>query len=215
MLYFVGVGSGDPELITLKAVRILREVDAIVLPDSGKESAIWKIIEKWVENKPVYSVSMPMSGRKENWQSAHRQAVEQIEILLQKHASLAYPMLGDTGIYASGSYLMQQIAPYYPCQVIAGIPSVCASAAALGIPLCQQGESLVISDHVPCENGDNVVIMKAGKQLEELAKQYHDRDIYLACDLGMEHEWFGKLQDLPRDAKSYFMTAIIKKRHEP
>ena len=45
MLYFVGVGPGDPELISMKAVRILQEADVIVLPDSGRDSVVWKIIE--------------------------------------------------------------------------------------------------------------------------------------------------------------------------
>ena len=47
MLYFVGVGPGDPELITMKAVRILQEADMIVLPDTGKNSVVWAIIERW------------------------------------------------------------------------------------------------------------------------------------------------------------------------
>lgn len=67
MLYFVGVGPGDPELITMKAVRILQEAAVIVLPDSGRDSVVWKIIEKWVKNKPVYSVSIPMHGMKHEW----------------------------------------------------------------------------------------------------------------------------------------------------
>ena len=43
MLYFVGVGPGDSDLITMKAVRILQEADAIAIPDSGKDSVVWKI----------------------------------------------------------------------------------------------------------------------------------------------------------------------------
>ena len=48
MIYFVGVGPGDPELISIKAVHVLQDADAIVLPDSGKNSAILPIIEKWI-----------------------------------------------------------------------------------------------------------------------------------------------------------------------
>lgn len=75
MMYFVGVGPGDPELITMKALRILQEVDAIAIPDSGKDSAVWKIAGKWMESKPICHLPMPMKGRKEEWEDAHWQAV--------------------------------------------------------------------------------------------------------------------------------------------
>lgn len=51
MLYFVGVGPGDPELITMKAARILQEADAIAIPDSGRDSVVWKIAGKWMEGR--------------------------------------------------------------------------------------------------------------------------------------------------------------------
>lgn len=89
MLYFVGVGPGDPELITMKAVRILQEADMIVLPDTGKNSVVWEIIQRWVKNKPVHSVSVPMHGAKQEWQAAHQHASEQICELLEEYETVA------------------------------------------------------------------------------------------------------------------------------
>ena len=146
MLYFVGVGPGDPELITMKAVRILQEAAVIVLPDSGRDSVVWKIIEKWVKDKPVYSVSIPMHGMKQEWHEAHRRAAEHIRELMKEYETAAYPVLGDPGIYASGSYLMKHISAHYPCSVIPGVPAMCAAAAELGIPLCEQHEDLWVTD---------------------------------------------------------------------
>ena len=93
MLYFVGVGPGDPELITMKAVRILQEADMIVLPDTGKNSVVWEIIQRWVKNKPVHSVSVPMHGAKQEWQAAHQHVSEQICELLEEYETVA---MGDS-----------------------------------------------------------------------------------------------------------------------
>ena len=63
MLYFVGVGPGDPELITMKSVRVLQEADAVAIPDSGKDSVVWKIAGKWMEGKPVCRFSSAYTSK--------------------------------------------------------------------------------------------------------------------------------------------------------
>lgn len=212
MLYFVGVGPGDPELVTMKAVRILQKTDAIVLPDCGKDSVVWKIAGEWMKDKPVCSVSIPMKGKKQEWKMAHRRAAEQLLEWLNKYETIAYPVLGDPGIYASSSYLMKHIAPHHPCKVIPGIPAMCAAAAALGIPLCEQHESLAVVDHLDGvkQTADSVVVMKSGKQMSEIRDVYADRKVHVVCNLGMEDEWTGEIQQLPSQMQSYFMTAIVK-----
>lgn len=213
MLYFVGVGPGDPELITMKAVRILQEADAIAIPDSGKNSIVWKIAGKWMEGKPICRLSMPMKGKRENWEEVHREAAEILLEWLQKYEVIAYPVLGDPGIYASSSYLMKRIAPHHPCKVIPGIPSMCAAAAELGISLCEQGESLCIIDSYekqPLLLHTNTVVMKAGKRLTELRNLTSEYSIYAAKNVGMPDSWTGELNTYPEDTVSYFMTAIIK-----
>ena len=165
MIYFVGVGPGDPELISIKAVHVLQDVDAIILPDSGKNSAILPIIEKWIGNKPVHRVAMPMKGTRAQWNEAHAEAVGTILNLLDEYDTIAYPVLGDPGIYASSSYLMKLISSQHSCSIIPGIPAMCAAAAAIGIPLCEQNESLMITDSYSVEqvsDSNNTVFMKSG-----------------------------------------------------
>ncbi len=98
MLYFVGVGPGDPELITMKAVRILQEADAIAIPDSGKDSVVWKIAGKWIEGNPLCHLPMPMKGKREDWEDNHRKAAEILLEWLGKYETITYPVLGDPGI---------------------------------------------------------------------------------------------------------------------
>lgn len=213
MLYFVGVGPGDPELITMKAARILREADAIALPDSGRESVVWKIAGEWMENKPVCRLPMPMKGRRADWAQAHQRAAEMLLQWLDQYETIAYPVLGDPGIYASSSYLMRQIAPRHCCKLIPGVPAMCAAAAALGIPLCEQGESLAVYESLEDENrpAENVVLMKSGKQLSEIREACAGQTAYAACNLGMDEEWLGSIDDVPPQLQSYFITTIWKR----
>ena len=213
MLYFVGVGPGDPELITMKAVRVLQQADAIALPDSGRgDSVVWKIAGEWIQEKPVCSISIPMLGDKLDWQHAHDRAVEVLLERLEEYETIVYPVLGDPGIYASSSYLLRRIAPLHPCKVIPGVPAMCAAAAELGVPLCEQRETLTVIDHlkdgVSIPKG-NVVVMKVGKSLDALQKAAGGRSIYLASDVGFKNQRIGTL-DVEQGDYSYFTTAIVK-----
>ncbi len=215
MLYFVGVGPGDPELITMKAARILKEADAIAIPDSGKDSVVWRIAGKWMEGKPLCRLSMPMKGKREDWADAHRQASEILLDWLKKYENIAYPVLGDPSIYASSSYLMKHIAPYHPCKVIPGVPAMCAAAAELGIPLCEQGQDLYVIDSY--ENHQqlrhkNTVVMKAGTQLRALRDLNAEYRVYAAKNIGMADNWKGEIDAYPENTAPYFMTVIIKSR---
>ena len=220
MLYFVGVGPGDPDLITLKAARILENADAIAIPDSGKDSMVWKIAGKWMEGKPLCRIPMPMKGKRTDWEKAHRQAAEILLEWLQRYDTIAYPVLGDPGIYASGSYLLKRIASHHPCEVIPGIPAMCAAAAALGIPLCEQGESLMIADDIndiddfdDCRQGfrGNLIVMKAEKNWRRLQDLAAGAQVFLARNIGLPDQQLGTgIHSF--DKKSYFTTAILKPR---
>lgn len=210
MLTFVGVGPGDPELLTLKAVRILNEADAIALPDKG---AALRIVERYIADKPVLRLSLPMHGNREDWMHAHQSAANQLLDWLDRYSHIAYPVLGDPGIYASSSYLMKLVQTQQNCRVVPGIPAMCAAAAKLKISLCEQRERLTVLDSFTQGNGlpeGNVVVMKGGKHISALKDAACGRESYAVRNLGMENEWFGPLDSLPEDAYSYFTTVLIR-----
>lgn len=210
MLYFVGVGPGDPELVTLKAARILKAADAVALPDSGKDSVVWKIAGQWMNDKPIVKVPVLMKGNRENWEKTHQLAAGKMLEALEKYPVMAYPVLGDPGVYASSSYLMRIIEKVHPCKVIPGIPAMCASAAELGIPLCEQWENLTVVDRIEGELPDgNVVVMKAGKDPEALRRVAEVRPVYLAKNVGLENAYIGPY-DPEQMGDTYFATAIVK-----
>ena len=210
MLIFIGVGPGDPELITLKAARLMREADAVALPDRG---VAMKIVEEWIQGKPILKLNLPMRGGRDAWEQAHVRAAEELLAWLEKYPTVVFPVLGDPGIYATSSYLFRRIQALHPCVIVPGIPAMCAAAAKLGLPLCEKGESLTVLDSFDdeCElPAGNVVVMKSAKRMDVLSNATQNREAYLVRNLGMNGEWTGKLSDAPDMEPFYFTTTIIK-----
>lgn len=215
MLYIVGVGTGDPELVTLKAARLIHEADAIVLADAGTgKSVVKEILGSLLDGKPVYPLSTPMKGMKADWGEAHRKAAAELLGLLAQYESVVYPVLGDPGIYASSMYLVKLIEPHHPCTIVPGITTMCDASARLHVPLCDQGESLTVIDGFDPAKGlpdGNVVIMKSGKSLAAIQAALQGREAYAVRNLGMSNEWQGRLDAISADEYSYFTTIIVKK----
>lgn len=214
MLYFVGIGPGDPELVTLKAVRLIKEANAIVYADTGMgSSTVTDILGNLLDNKKLFPLSIPMKGSREDWQAAHQEAANQLVKLLKEYPNMVYPVLGDPSIYASSSYLMHLVEPFCPCKVIPGITTMCQAAATLGIPLCEQGEPVTILDHYDINTilpDGNVVLMKSGRTLSDLKHAVGQRPAYAVRNLGMKNEWYGCLDKISEKDYSYFTTVIVK-----
>lgn len=210
MLRFIGIGPGDPELLTLKAARLLREADAIALPDRG---AALKIVRHWIEGKPLLKLDLPMRGRREDWRQPHERAARQLLEWLKTYQTVAFPVLGDPGVYATSSYLYRLVKDAYPCEIVPGVPAMCAAAARLGVPLCEQGEMLTVLDRF--EDGralpeGNTVIMKSARHMAALRSAAEGREAYVVRNLGMEDEWLGPLNDAPGMDGFYFTTTLVR-----
>ena len=170
--YGIGVGPGDPELMTLKAVRRIRECDIVVLPVSNRELTEPLLLEQnevEVENraagylesctayqiavqtvselkeKQIFFLPMPMIKDKEKLKKIHAQGAEAIEQLLEKGWNLAFLTLGDPTVYSTCMYVEQMIEQDgYQVETVSGIPSFCAAAARLNQPLGEQEEQIHI-----------------------------------------------------------------------
>ena len=212
MLSFVGVGPGNPELMTVLSIHTLTRADEIAVADSGSgESAVLRIVGPLVAGKPVLSLEMPMRSG-EDWGSAHDRAAEILIRRLRTGVRIAYPVLGDPSLYASSIYLYRRIAPAYPCEIIPGVPAMCAAAAALGAPLAEGRERLTVlpgfseGDYLP---EGAVVVLKAGHSLDAIRASLCGRSALMAKNLGMPGEYLGQLAGTDT-RESYFSTVLIR-----
>ena len=108
-LYGIGVGPGDPELMTLKAVRLIEQCDLVAVPKSGDGEGVAKqIAQKAVpdfDKKELIEVSMPMTRDPQVLEQSHQAAAEQIEGYLKEGNSVAFLTLGDPAIYSTYIFL--------------------------------------------------------------------------------------------------------------
>lgn len=224
--YSVGVGPGDPEYITLKAKRALANADIIAVPVKkyGEKSTALEIVKKAVDirGKRIEEIEFLMSRDKDIRLKSRRKGIEKIAGLLDEGKNIAMITLGDVSIYSTCTYINKQIqAMNYENEIISGIPSFCAAAAKSHISLCEENETLAVIPAVTMDvdfekildTFDNVVIMKAGKNINEIYNCLENRGmadnaVVTSC-IGMENEL---IEPIRSDGEyGYFTTVIIKK----
>ena len=145
-LYGVSVGPGDPELLTLKAVRVLREADVVAVPNIGHgRQTAYGIVEEYIQGKPLIDCSTPMLRDRTEVLRAYRGVADEIAAALDAGKSVAYVAIGDIGVYSTYFYIHEMLVEQgYSAEIVPGVTSFCASAARLGIPLCEGPEALTI-----------------------------------------------------------------------
>lgn len=220
-LYAVGVGPGDPELMTLKAARIIRECQVIAIPHldpaqcTAYQIAMGAVPE--AKEKSVVCVDMPMTKDPEILEQAHRQGAETLIRELEQGHDVALLTLGDTTVYASSMYLVKRVEKQgYETKLISGIPSFCA-AAELGISLGEQAEEIHI---LPGSYGIQEalalpgvkVIMKSGKAYPKVVEQLLENQLpaYMAENCTMENQKLYHGAEHFPDKAGYYTLMIVK-----
>ncbi len=181
--YGVGVGPGDPELLTLKAHRLIHEADVIsYIGIRGGRSQARAIAETSIDSAPQapeeIAVPMPMSKDRSLANEAYDTAAEQIRAALNAGKNVVFLCEGDPLFFGSFTYLLDRLENDYLCQVVPGISSVHSASAALLTPLTILKESFAVisgrhsDEHIrdTLINHDTVVIMKAGSSRPRLLK---------------------------------------------
>ena len=223
ILYGLGVGPGDPELLTVKAVRILREADVIAVPDKGSgEKTALNIVKTYVEGKPLLPCSTPMVRDQAVLDAAHDQIAADICALLEDGKNVAFITLGDPTVYATYMYIHRRVLSRgYEAVLVPGVPSFCAVAARLNTSLCEQSQRLLIvpashKDMEDCLNVDaNLVFMKAGREIGALKEKLAEHGLLehasLVANCGMEGEQVWEhFADMPENT-GYFSVVLVKK----
>jgi len=227
--YGLGVGPGDPELITMKAINIANKVDVLIAPETviGKGSIAYDIINRYVENKEkVRFQTYPMTYNTQELGFSWNKNVKEILGILQQNKDVAFVTLGDPMIYSTYIYIMRLIAEMgVMVETVPGITSFCASASRLNIPLAEGNETIVIIPAAyECDNlddiinqCDNIVMMKPSKNFEKVAKKLekHNLSTVMIQKCGYDDEKI--IRDLKSvDGKNipYLSMIIAKKKGE-
>lgn len=222
ILYGAGVGPGDPELMTLKAVRLIRENEVIALPgETAEETVAYRIAVQAVPElarKTLVPVAMPMTHDTAEMEQNHERAADTIEAYLKQGQNVVFLTLGDPTIYSTYLYVQKRIiARGYRAELISGITSFCAAAARTNTPLAEWSEQLHILPAVHrldsrLEQPGNYVLMKSGKKMSQVKEilSKSGRDIVMVENCGMENEHIYRgVDDIPDDA-GYYSLIIAK-----
>lgn len=214
------MGPGDPELITLKAVRVISECGIIALPRKNSRSSVaYQIAVQAVpeiREKTLIGLDFPMVSDISVVEKAHRSSARIIAELLDAGENVACLTLGDPSIYCTFGYIQRLLeADGYDVEMISGVPSFCAAAAAAGVPLCEREEPVYINSDINEYNGfGNYILMKSAGKISELRQKLMEsgKNVYAVENCGMKNQsiYFGA-ENLPDDAE-YFTLIIAKQK---
>ena len=219
----VGVGPGDPELLTLKAVRMLKECEVWAVPRThGRDTLALDIASRVVEprDKTVLYLDFPMRSEPEVMEANHRRQAAQLAQYLDRGRSVACLTIGDTSLYSTCAYLSELLlADGYVVETVPGVPSFCACAAVLNRPLTDMRLPLHIfpasfaglEDWLAQPGGK--VLMKSGSTLTEVRRLLDEKGLSnraaAVTDCGLPgQKVFSTLTDMGDEG--YFTTILIR-----
>jgi len=228
----VGVGPGDPGLITLKAVAALKAADVILVPTtetSGEAAgraeqvvlASCPSTEARLQRVPFSMAQRNGIGtkRRQSWEASAR-AAEQA--FAEGATTVAFATIGDPSIYSTFSYLAAQVRAVVPGLTVAVVPGITAMqalAAASLTPLVEGRESLTLvpvtagmaAVGIALDTSDTVVAYKGGRQLGELLNLIRDRgrDGVLGVNVGLPGQRLVPLSQADAEHAPYFSTVLV------
>ena len=222
------MGPGDPELVTVKGVRVLREADLVVVPvmDADETGRAEATVRAHVEAEPLRLVFAlddrggPTAERLSAWEAAADRVAQALRDGAQ---TVAFATIGDPNVYSTFTYLADAVRERVPGVVVETVPGITAMqdlAARSGTVLCEGSESLALlplTAGVPAfeealAHFDTVVAYKGGRRMPQVlgvlrAAGRLDGAVYGAA-LGLPGEQVGRAADLPGEAP-YLSTVIV------
>ena len=224
-LYGVGVGPGDPELLTLKTLRLIKENEVIAVP--GKEiqaSVAYQIVKgayEELDEKTLIPVAMPMTKDPQVLKANHDKAADQVESYLKEGKNVVFLTLGDTTVYSTYLYVHKRILERgYEAEIVSGITSFCAVAARLNMGLVEADQPLhVIPATYKAQEMEEIlkipgtkVLMKTGKKMKQVKESIEKsgQKAVMIENCGMPSEKiYRSAEEIPEDS-GYYSLIIVK-----
>ncbi|QLQ17415.1 MAG: precorrin-2 C(20)-methyltransferase [Micropruina sp.] len=231
----VGVGPGDPELVTRKAVAAFDRADVILVPsteasgdDAGRaEQVVLAACPDAAGKLRRVPFSMAQrrgvgAKRRRSWEASAQAAVDAFK---SGAATVAFATVGDPSVYSTFSYLaaqVQAVVPDVDVSVVPGITAMQALAAASLTPLVEGRESLTLvpvtaglaAVGAALDHADTVVAYKGGRQLADLLELVHERglDGVLGVNVGLPGQTITPLSEVDAASAPYFSTVLVAPR---
>lgn len=229
--YGLGVGPGDPGLITLKAYRILQEVDTICAPRSSgdRDSLALQVARGAVKKEFDYlDLYFPMSRDKNVLEQSWAKAGEEVALKVGLGCRVAFVTIGDPMFYSTYGYLLDYLKRKHPgmeTETVPGVMAMSACTSLLGVPLAEGEETIAV---IPAAYGieeledtikrfDNVVLMKVNRKTDEVVELLHrlglkDNAAYFSRCGYTDQYYTTDLGGLSGQQLDYMSLLIIKKK---
>ena len=226
----VGTGPGDPELLTLKAVRAIEGADVVAYfakqgNASNARAIVADLLVNKVEEQLGYPVTTEIDRRHDDYKAAtsafYAEAAQRIAVHLDAGRSVAVLSEGDPLFYGSYMHIHVRLAPLYPTEVIPGITAMSGCWSAAGLPLVQGDDILSVLpgtlDEVDLrtrlDGTDGAVIMKVGRNLPKIRRALElagrlDTAVYVERGT-MANGLHMRLIDKPDDVAPYFALVLV------
>jgi precorrin-2/cobalt-factor-2 C20-methyltransferase len=222
ILHLVGVGPGDPELLTLKAARVLAAAEIVAYPRTAEGGTLALDIARAhlgpaARHQPV---DIPMASDRGPAQAAYDAAAAAIRVDVEAGRSVAWLCEGDPLFYGSAMYLLARLAGVVPVEIVPGVTSLTAAAAAIGRPLAARNETLKV---LPAPLGDDVLraelatapaaaIIKVGRHFDRiraiLAETGHADAAVVVEHATTDRQRVTPLSRFAHDERPYFSTIL-------
>lgn len=225
-LYAIGLGPGDPELLTVKARRLLAQVDLVFMPArEGRPSLARQILDGLVDDSRLRELPFTMAGSREENLPRWREHAAEVARAVESGQSAAFVTEGDPLLYSTFIHLYRELQRSWPklrVEIVPGVTSVTAAAAAAGLPLADERQRVAV---VPASGEvmhalatfDAVVVIKISAALEVVLKALEvtgriDDAVYIERASWPEQRVVLDVRGLRKRKLDYFGQIVVTRR---